>query len=118
MFDPWQQITVLDPLTQRPDRSPKQKEENGKYKRKKTRVLVVDDEHIIADTMTEILKRSGFHAQCAYDGQSAFELALHITPDVVLTDVVMPRMNGVQLAIAIRKSLPGVQIILLSGQAG
>ena len=81
-------------------------------------VLVVDDERLIADSMMEILQRSGFHAACAYDGQSALELALQLNPDFVLSDVVMPRMNGVQLAIAIRKALPTVEIILLSGQAG
>ncbi len=81
-------------------------------------VLVVDDERVIADTMTEILRRSGFNAICAYDGVSALELALQVGPDFVLTDVVMPRMNGVQLAIAIRKALPATEILLLSGQAG
>jgi DNA-binding NtrC family response regulator len=45
-------------------------------------------------------------------------MALQLTPDIVLTDVVMPHMNGVQLAIAIRTALPGVEVILLSGQAG
>ena len=41
-----------------------------------------------------------------------------MTPDYVVTDVVMPHMNGVQLAIAIRNALPSTEIILLSGQAG
>ena len=45
-------------------------------------------------------------------------MALQLTPDIVLTDVVMPHMNGVQLAIAIRKALPAAEVILLSGQAG
>jgi CheY-like chemotaxis protein len=118
MFDPWQQVRVADPVSPRPGRSRKQKSQPEKPERKKTKILVVDDEHLIADTMTEILKRSGFLATCAYDGASALEMALQLTPDVVLTDVVMPRMNGVQLAIAIRKALPSAQIILLSGQAG
>jgi DNA-binding response OmpR family regulator len=78
----------------------------------------VDDERVIADTTTEILKRSGFDAVCAYDGASALELAIRTNPDFVLTDVVMPSMNGVQLAIAIRKALPATEILLLSGQAG
>jgi DNA-binding response OmpR family regulator len=117
MYGPWQKIRLVDPVSPRPNAFRKQKQDEGKSKRKKTTVLVVDDEHLIADTMTEILKRSGFHALCAYDGLSGLEMALEITPDVVLTDVVMPNMNGVQLAIAIRKALPSVEIILLSGQA-
>lgn len=118
MFDPWQQIRALDPFNSRPNRTRKPKSENGKSKNQKKTVLVVDDERLIADTMTEILKRSGFHALCAYDGPSALELAIQANPDYVVTDVVMPHMNGVQLAIAIRKALPSAEIILLSGQAG
>ena len=118
MFDPWQQIRALDSFNSRPNRTRKPKLENGKSKNPKKTVLVVDDERLIADTTTEILKRSGFHALCAYDGPSALELAIQANPDFVLTDVVMPRMNGVQLAIAIRKLLPSAEIILLSGQAG
>ncbi len=118
MFDPWQRVRVVDPVSPRPRRPRKQQSDNSNSRKKKTTVLVVDDERLIADTMTEILKRSGFHALCAYDGQSALELALRINPDVVLTDVVMPQMNGVKLAIAIRNALPAAEIILLSGQAG
>lgn len=94
------------------------KKDATKSKRRKPLVLVVDDERLIADTMTEILKRCGFHAVCAYEGKSALELARRNTPDFVLTDVVMPLMNGVELAIEIRKVLPDTEVILLSGQAG
>src|SRR3954453_6968851 len=118
MLDPWQPVRVVDPVSPRPARSQKRKSESGKSKRKKTAVLVVDDERLIADTMTEILQRSGFRAACAYDGQSALELALQLNPDFVLSDVVMPHMNGVELAIAIRNALPDAEIILLSGRGG
>lgn len=118
MFDPWHQIRAVDSFNLRSHQSRRPKSENEKSKNKKKTVLVVDDEQLIADTMTEILKRSGFHAVCAYDGPSALELAIELSPDFVVTDVVMPRMNGVQLAIAIRNALPSAEIILLSGQAG
>jgi DNA-binding response OmpR family regulator len=118
MFDPWWHSGAADSFSPRPDRLQKQKANYGTAKTRKATVLVVDDEHLIADTMTEILRRSGFDAICAYDGPSALELALRITPEFVLTDVVMPRMNGIELAIAIRKALPATEILLLSGQAG
>jgi DNA-binding response OmpR family regulator len=118
MFDPWRHVGASDLFSQRSNRLQKQKTESGRPKIKKATVLVVDDERLIADTMTEILRRSGFDAVCAYDGLSALELALQIAPDFVVTDVVMPRMNGVELAIAVRKALPATKILLLSGQAG
>ena len=81
-------------------------------------ILVVDDEEILANTTVEILNQAGFCAFVAYDGQTALELAAQFHPDMLLTDVVMPGMNGVELAVAIRNLLPQTQILLISGQAG
>ncbi len=81
-------------------------------------ILVVDDEEIVANTTFEILNMSGFCAFVAYDGKTALELAAKFRPDILLTDVVMPGMNGVELAVCIRKLLPPTAILLISGQAG
>ena len=81
-------------------------------------ILVVDDEERLANTMTEILNISGFCAFTAYEGKSALQIAEEIHPDYLLTDVVMPEMNGVELAIEVRKKLPATMILLFSGQAG
>jgi CheY-like chemotaxis protein len=81
-------------------------------------ILVVDDEETLANTTVEILNISGFCAFVAYDGQTALELAAKLHPDILLTDVVMPGMNGVELAVAISKLLPQTRILLISGQAG
>jgi CheY-like chemotaxis protein len=82
------------------------------------RVLVVDDEKLIADTCSEILEGAGFEAKAAYDGWAAMGMVAEFRPDYLLTDVLMPRMNGVELAIAINKMMPSVRILLFSGQAG
>lgn len=82
------------------------------------KVLVVDDERLIADTVSEILKRAGFHVVTAYDGWGALESAGRFRPDYLLSDVLMPKMNGVELAIAIQKMHPATKILLFSGQAG
>ena len=84
----------------------------------KPKILVVDDEKRIADTMCEILNFSGFEATAAYDGWSALDAAAQCRPDYVLSDVLMPRMNGIELAIAIRQTRPATKILLFSGQAG
>jgi CheY-like chemotaxis protein len=86
--------------------------------RSRPRVLVVDDQKLIVDTIAEILEEAGFHVMAAYDGWTALEAASRFRPDYLLSDVLMPRMNGVELAIAIRKMHPTARILLFSGQAG
>jgi len=80
-------------------------------------VLVVDDECAIADTLTEILKRSGFNAITAYDAPSAMDAALLHPPEVLITDVVLPGMNGIDLAISLRRIFTHCKVILFSGNA-
>jgi DNA-binding response OmpR family regulator len=80
-------------------------------------VLVVDDESVIADTLTEILNRSGFAAMPAYDGEGALESALLMPPELLITDVVLPEMSGIELAISMKRIFPDCRIILFSGQA-
>lgn len=80
-------------------------------------ILVIDDEHIIADTLALILANAGFQPHVAYDGVSGLEIARAKKPEIVLSDVILPGMNGVELATKIRQILPGSRIILFSGQA-
>lgn len=80
-------------------------------------VLVVDDESVIADTLSEILSRSGYHSVPVYDGDSALETALLTPPEMLITDVVLPGMTGIELAITVRRIYPDCKIILFSGQA-
>ncbi len=82
------------------------------------KVLVVDDQRLIVDTIAEILEGAGFEVIPSYDPWDALEAAARFQPDHLLTDVLMPRMNGVDLAIAVRKMYPAVKILLFSGQAG
>ncbi len=80
-------------------------------------VLVVDDESVIADTVAEILSRSGYAAMTAYDGNEALETALVTPPEMLITDVVLPGMTGIELAIQMRRIFPDCKILLFSGQA-
>jgi CheY-like chemotaxis protein len=79
------------------------------------RVLVVDDEMIIADTLVLILNSNGYHAQAAYSGEEAVELAGSVKPDILISDVVMAGMSGVELAIYFSNYLPDCRIVLMSG---
>jgi CheY-like chemotaxis protein len=81
------------------------------------KVLVVDDEKVIADTLAIILSQNGFESSAVYSGTDAVRRAKEITPDLVISDVIMPDMNGIQAAIQIRQMLPKTKILLFSGQA-
>jgi CheY-like chemotaxis protein len=80
-------------------------------------VLVVDDERIIADTLSIILKKKGYGVLTAYSGAMALDLAYETPPDLLLSDVVMPGMSGIELAIVLTKGRPDCKILLFSGQA-
>jgi CheY-like chemotaxis protein len=83
----------------------------------KPKVLVVDDERVIADTLAMILNQSGFEASAVYSGEKALELAATMRPDMFISDVIMADLNGIDAAIRIRAMLPGIKILLFSGQA-
>jgi DNA-binding response OmpR family regulator len=80
-------------------------------------VLVADDERVIADTLAMILNQSGFEARAVYSGEKALELASTFEPDMLISDVIMADLNGIDAAIRIRALRPGIKILLFSGQA-
>lgn len=82
-----------------------------------TRVIVVDDETRIASTLVEILKGEGFDAMSASTGDGAIELARGFQPDIVLSDVIIPGLNGIELGIRMNELFPKCRVILFSGQA-
>jgi CheY-like chemotaxis protein len=86
-------------------------------KRIMSKVLVVDDEVVIADTLAMILNQSGFEARSVYSGEKAVELASSFAPDMLITDVIMADLNGIDAAIKIREFLPQIKVLLFSGQA-
>jgi DNA-binding response OmpR family regulator len=83
----------------------------------RVRVLVVDDERLITDTVCAILNENGFEAAAAYNGREAIEEARKLRPEIVLSDALMPKMSGVELGIELRKEFPQVKFLLFSGQA-
>jgi len=83
----------------------------------KPKVVVADDERVIADTLAMILNQSGFEARAVYSGEKALELAPTFEPDMLISDVIMAPLNGIDAAIQIRALLPKIKILLFSGQA-
>ncbi|HZQ21812.1 MAG TPA: response regulator [Terriglobales bacterium] len=81
------------------------------------RVLIVDDERSVADTLVMILQREGHEAASAYNGSAALQKLESFVPDCVISDVIMPGMNGTELCAIIEKKHPACHILLFSGQA-
>ena len=78
-------------------------------------VFVVDDEPVIAMTLAVILNMSGFDATGFNDAAAALKAAEAECPDLLITDVSMPGMNGIELAIRFRSLHPNCKILLFSG---
>ena len=83
----------------------------------KPKVLIADDEHVIADTLAIILNQSGFEARAVYSGEQAVETANTWQPEMLISDVIMTDLTGVDAAIQVRAALPKCKILLFSGQA-
>ena len=83
----------------------------------KPKVLVADDERVIADTLAMILNQSGFDARAVYSGEKALELTSSFEPDMLISDVIMADLNGIDAAIQIRALRPSIKVLLFSGQA-
>jgi len=84
---------------------------------KNLKVLLVDDEVDFASTLAEQLELKGIRARTAPDGRTALKRIQEAPPHVVLLDVVMPEMDGIQTLSEIKKMAPLVEVILFTGYA-
>jgi CheY-like chemotaxis protein len=82
------------------------------------RVLVVDDEPVIADTLLKIFSKAGYEARAVHSAEEAILLVITAqwVPHFTLVDVHLPGMNGIDLAILLRAECPDCRISLFSGQ--
>jgi two-component system response regulator ResD len=79
------------------------------------RVLVVDDEEIVRDVLTRYLEREGFHVEVAADGEAALELAARSRPDIVVLDLMLPKMDGLEVFRRLR-DLGDVPVMMLTAK--
>jgi two-component system nitrogen regulation response regulator NtrX len=82
-----------------------------------TQILVVDDEVTIREVLIEFLADHGFTAQGAEDGPKALAMVSQVKPQVILLDVAMPGMNGIETLRQLRQQAPGSAVIMISGHA-
>jgi DNA-binding response OmpR family regulator len=81
---------------------------------KKVNILVVDDEALIRDNLASLLERSGFKVTVAIDGQDALDKLNHVGADLIVLDVMMPRMDGREALRQLRQSRNWIPVILLT----
>jgi DNA-binding NtrC family response regulator len=79
------------------------------------RVLIVDDEPTLADTLALIVTRSGYESMAVYNGEEAIEAAILFKPHAVISDVMMPGMNGIELARYFADNFTGCRVLLMTG---
>lgn len=83
----------------------------------RARVIVLDDQRLIADTLAEILNQNGYEATAFYSGEEALEGVQRSEPDIVLSDVRMHKLDGIQTALRIRTLHPRCRVIVFSASA-
>ncbi len=81
------------------------------------RILVVDDEAALADTLALIFQRAGYTATAVYSAEDALAFIATHRPSLVVSDVVMPGMNGLAMAKNIQIAYPNCRVLLFSGNA-
>src|SRR5689334_6705527 len=81
----------------------------------KLKIVIADDEALVGMTLKEIFEDQGFEVTTVADGIAALDAVRATRPDILLTDVMMPKMNGIEVAKAINRFLPHCRVILLSG---
>lgn len=90
----------------------------GAQKEDKRKILIVEDDNEVLNLIKEIFLLEGYDVRCAVDGVTGYEDFLKFKPDLVLTDVVMPNMSGIELAGKIREKNPRVRVVYISGFFG
>ena len=81
-----------------------------------SKVLIVDDEKNICESLAAIFTSRGFESKVALSAERAVEIIAEWQPDLAILDVGLPKMNGIDLAIALKNGHPTCRVLLFSGQ--
>lgn len=79
------------------------------------KILIVDDEVLIREGLKIALELEGYSVEIAEDGRQAVKLMDSFTPDVIVTDIIMPEKDGIELILNLRKTNQNIRIIAISG---
>lgn len=81
------------------------------------KIAIIDDDHVIQESLQELLAEAGYLVLLAADGASGYDLIVREKPDLVLADILLPRLHGIALCEKIRanEEFKGLAIILMTG---
>lgn len=82
------------------------------------KILIIEDEKLLADSLKAILEKKGFDVECVYDGESGAEYAETGVYDLLILDVMMPKMDGFEVARSVRAKRCGTPILMLTARSG
>ena len=81
------------------------------------KILVIEDEKLLADSIRQMLERKGFQVECVYDGEAGAQYAELGIFDLLILDVMMPKMDGYEVARQVRRSRCNTPILMLTARS-
>jgi len=82
------------------------------------RILIVDDDRAISETLAVIFSKHRYEVRCTHSAEEAIETIAAWEPDLAILDVMLPRMNGIDLAMVLKANWPRCRTVLFSGHEG
>ncbi len=79
------------------------------------KILLVEDDNLVRDMLTQVLQRANHQVICATNGEEATDYLRHDAPDIMVTDIIMPKKSGITLISEVRNRHPNLEIIAISG---
>jgi len=79
------------------------------------KILLVEDDNLVRDMLTQVLQRASHQVICATNGEEATEMLRKETPDIMVTDIIMPKKSGITLISEVKNRHPNMEIIAISG---
>jgi len=79
------------------------------------KILLVEDDSLVRDMLTQVLQRASHEVSCATNGEEATESLQNVAPDIMITDIIMPKKSGITLISEVKNRHPNLEIIAISG---
>ncbi|HSW70751.1 MAG TPA: response regulator [Gammaproteobacteria bacterium] len=79
------------------------------------KILLVEDDELVRDMLAQVLKKASHEVICAADGEAAAQILQQVHPDIMVTDIIMPKKSGITLISEVKNRHPNMEIIAISG---